>query len=138
LTSADPTTDQELNAIRERIDLDLGAKLIAFGLRMASAALESGAADLVKAGVLALTLDKDEVDERDVYVALAVLYDAGSRLHLAVDDMFRSATAHATCLRRSVIEDGFLKGPEYMKSLSSMGVTLQESPSGFVYKVAML
>ena len=138
LTTAERTTEQDSNQIRERINLNLSAKLVAFSLRMASSALHSRASEFIEAGVLALTLDKDEIDDRDVYIALAVLNDAGSRLGLAMDDIFRSATTHATSRRRSVIENGFVEGPAYMRSLSSMGVTLQESPDGLVYKVSML
>ena len=122
-------SDDEATAIRERVNLDLGAKLVAFAIRMASAALQNNATDMVESGVVALTLDDDVLDDRDVYVALAVLDDAGRRLSVATDEVILRATKHATPRRQAVIERGFVEGPKYMRSLTSMGVELQDDNS---------
>lgn len=137
LASTDMMVENQIGAVRERVDFDLGAKLIAFSLRMASAAIRVRSAEFIKAGAVALTLDKDQLDERDVYVALAVLYHAGTRLCLAVDEIIQAAAVQATPRRRSAIESGFLGGPGYMKCIRSMGVELQESSDGVIYKVSM-
>lgn len=127
-------SDSERVVIRERVDSDLGAKLVAFSIRMATAALQNNWADLVKAGVLALTLDDNVLDDRDIYVALAVLNDAGTRLSIPTDDVFVNATKHATTRRQAAIGKGFVDGPKYMRSLSSMGVQLKED---HIYSVSM-
>ena len=133
LATANPIAEDDLNAIRDRIDLDLGAKLIAFSLRMASAAVKQESHDFITAGAAALTLDNDEIDDRDIYVVMAVLHDAGSRLDLAMEDVFRLAATHATSRRQAVL-NGFNSGPDYMKSLSSMGVQIQDDDT---YTVSM-
>lgn len=129
-------SEDETTEIRERVNSvsDLGAKLVAFSIRMATAALQNDSVDLVKAGVVALTLDDNVLDDRDIYVALAVLNDAGTRLSVATDEVFLEATMHATPRRQAAIGKGFVEGPKYMRSLSSMGVELQDDN---IYSVNM-
>jgi len=137
LSDKEVTTPETVHAVRACIDYDLGARLIAFSLRMASAALQFGSAELVTAGTVALALDDDQVDERDVWLCLAVLHDAGSRLQQDMNSILQHAASLATPRRRLAILNAFGEGPEYMRSLSSMGVELRRSPAGPVYVVRM-
>src|SRR5688572_30627389 len=80
LPSVDSLTQRDWSDVRTRVDLDLAAKLVAFSMRMAATAVSTGDEGFLKAGVLALVLDNDELDPRDVYTVLAILHDASTRL----------------------------------------------------------
>ena len=129
--------ESERTTIRSRINVDLAAKLAALGLRMATMALRKRDRSYLLAGAVALTLDADVLDPRDVYLVLAVLFDAGTRLSYPLDDTLKTVARHGTPRREKVIVDGFVLGPDYMKSIESMGVDLEETPQGPVYKVRL-
>jgi hypothetical protein len=126
-----------LSEARSRIDLNLAARLIAFSLRQSTMAVRSRDCKHIKAGTLSLILDDDLLDIRDVYLALAVLGDASVRIECPFDEIFRVAASLATSQRSAVITNGFLAGPNYVRSIRSMGVELRETNEGLVYVVNM-
>jgi hypothetical protein len=136
LMALDARNDGDLRKVRGQIRLELTAKLIALSLRMASNAVQSRCFDFVGAGARALVLDDDVADSRDILLCLAVLHDAGSRLKGDMTSVLCEVSKLATTQRGSVIES-FLNGPDYMKSLTSMGVDLIGSSHGPGYKVRL-
>ncbi len=87
-------------AVRATVDSRLAAKLNAFALRMASGALRDVDDSYLLPGAVAMALDADVADARDVYLALAVLSDAAARLSSKFDDVIRRVSHCATPLRR--------------------------------------
>jgi hypothetical protein len=122
-------------AIRREVDLKLSAKLLAFAVRMASAAAREGEDHFLKSGFMALVLDNNVIDERDIYLVACILGDAAHRLGVSVDAMIRSTALFATNERSTILRNGFLRGPSYMRSLKSMGVELIDTPDGLAYRV---
>lgn len=120
-------------AVRAQVGSDLAAKLGAFGLRMASIGLQERKASYLRSGVIAFALDRDVLDPRDVYVILATLSDAAMRISSPLDDTIKQVSRCCTTQRAKIMIDGFLSGPDYMRSLTSMGVELQCFGSEEVY-----
>lgn len=127
----------ERHAVRSGIDSKLAARLAAFSLRMATNAVGSRNESYLISGALVLTMDNDVLDPRDVYVVLAVLSDAGDRLSLRFDETLRSVANLATAQRQTVIVNGFVQGPSYMRNLKSMGVEFEEAQFGPKYRVRL-
>jgi hypothetical protein len=127
-------TPSEWQAIRARVDKRLAGKLLTFAFRMASRALQAKNEGLIYSGVVAIILDNDLLDPRDIYMVSSVLFDAGERIGVPPDGSFRRATQFATERRRNVIVKGFLSGPPYMKAIKSMGMYLVEEGSLAYYQ----
>lgn len=127
--------DDAWQQARTLIDLDLAAKLAAFSMRMAAAAVDSGDCSLLKSGIIAIALDKDVLDPRDVYTMLTILHDAATRLSAPFEEMCRCVAPFATTQRAQIILDGFLSGPEYMRSLRSMGVEFVQTDNTAFYRM---
>ncbi len=125
--------ESERAAIRERINSRLAAKLAAFALRMGAMALRERSVAKLRSGAIALTLDADVLDYRDVYRTLAVLCDAASRISAPFDEMMEQVAHHATSERASII-NGYLLGPDYMRSIKSMGISLRDTAAGPMYE----
>ncbi len=120
-------------AVRTRVSADLAAKLAAFSLRMASIGLQERKHLYLHSGVIAVALDSDLLDPRDVYVVLAALSDAAVRISSPLDDTIKQVSRYCTAQRAKIMVDGFLSGPDYMRSIRSMGIELQRFGSKEVY-----
>jgi hypothetical protein len=108
------------SALREKAVLETAAKLLAYSLRMATLAVRSQSVSAISWGTMALVVDPDLLDIRDVYRVLCALHDAAGRLDADPSGPMRECALFATPSRRSSITDGFLRGPDYMKNLASM------------------
>jgi len=115
-------TDADWKYVRTLVNLNLSAKLQGFCMRMAGLAVGTRQAGFLLAGLIALILDDDVLDPRDVYSLLAILNDASGRIAAPFERYCQLAARSATPLRSRLILEGFLAGPDYMKSLESMGV----------------
>jgi len=122
---------ESCKAIREHMSEECFAKILAFSLRMAGAAVRKRESQYIRAGVNSLALDDDLIDPRDVYLVSSVLFDAASRLSQNPEMFFSRAIELASLTRSNLLQTGFLAGPSYMKSIQSMGVELLEDSDDF-------
>lgn len=103
--------------------LDAG-EFAAFAVRCASFAVQSRDVAKLRPGAMALMIDAESLDPRDLVRALAVLNDASARLGV---DPFRDIVGpllgSATESRRKLIE-GFFFHPDSVQKIESMGYEL--------------
>jgi len=87
-------------------------------------AVQTNEAEDLRHGALALVIDADVLDPRDLYGALGVLYEAATRLGI---DIFRQVIAPvieiATASRRKLIRDFFFH-PEIEQSIGKLGAEI--------------
>ncbi len=126
--------EQARKRIREMVSLELAAKFLTFSLRIATFSIRTSNLEFILSGALALVVDDDLLDFRDVLRVTCVLYDAGVRLKCKPDAFLQRAAAVATPMRSSLLRENFLGGPDYMKSIRSMGFEAVDGPDGFYYK----
>jgi hypothetical protein len=120
-------------SIREIIDGNLSAMLLVFSMKMATFAVRARDERGILCGLLAIVLDNDKMDGRDIIGLCCILHDAASRIGIRADTIFERAAQFATPSRRSQLFS-FLEGESYQKSLTSMGVEYLTSTFGCYYK----
>lgn len=124
--------EAERLTVRAQIDLDLATKLNAFATRMAAAAVNTRRVTFLIAAIRALALDDNVREDRDVAYTLAVMFDAGTRIHEPVADMIQASCKFATP-RRARLFQAFLDAPSEVRLLKSMGYEFREGPEGGEY-----
>jgi hypothetical protein len=121
--------------VRDGVNYALAYTLFGLSIRMASAAVRQSNSFLLWPAILALILDKDYLDPRDVYVALTVLWDASARLGTQAEEVIGRASKIATAQRARVL-DAYLGAGDFVRSLKSMGVDLINTVDGPHYAQA--
>jgi hypothetical protein len=99
---------------------------------MATAALRTTSAEHVVQGLMALVLDDEYLDYRDILTDATVLYDASLRVKIGPDDLFARCAQFAAPKRRALLVD-YLRPPGYTKSIASKGVKLIDTVEGPAY-----
>jgi hypothetical protein len=126
----------------ERIDLariftDKHALLLdAFAIRMASLAVRQGSSEPIAWGLVALTLDCGQFDDRETVPAVVTLYDAALRIEVDSKELFENAAAVARkyCGR---LVDHLLKFhdlPSHARNLDAARMTPSADVDGFRYE----
>lgn len=121
-----PTLDPaDREAVRGSLKDQLEAsELSTFSIRCASFAVQASDATYLRPGILALLVDADALDPRDVVRTLGVLNDAASRLGVSLfPDVITPLIKSATPARRKLIEDFFFH-PDSIRNLKSLGFEL--------------
>jgi hypothetical protein len=126
-------TSHEWSEIRTSIDQHLAGMLLVYGMRMATLSVREGNPIRVSHGLMALVLDQDLLDQRDVLCDAALLYDASTRLNVSPEALFRRSANYASSQRSSLLLQ-YLTAPDYMKSAESMGFDVVTTEEGFTYK----
>jgi len=116
---------KEREAVRATLTDQFDAsELVTFAVRCGSFAVQRNDMKHLRFGLLALLVDADALDPRDVVRSLGVLNAAAARLNV---DLFRGIAAllleSATPARRKLIEDFFLH-PDGVRNLKSLGYEL--------------
>lgn len=119
--------------IRASIDQLLAGNLLVYGMRMAFLSVRSKKELGIWHGLMALVLDNDLLDYRDVLTIATLLYDGATLLGVCPDGLFQRAMLHATT-RRSELLKGYLTAPSFTKSVESKGFERRGSGQDFVYE----
>ena len=133
LSELEFANERDWNSIRSHLDVEIAARLLTLSLRMATLAVREKHTAYLPTAATALILDRDLLDARDVLRATCVLWDAAHRVGTSIAPTLKQAAIRATPLRSRVLTS-FLEGPDYMKSLRSMGFEAVSGPEGFLYK----
>jgi len=128
-------SDEERTKVRARLGRHWPVKLLAYAMRMAILAVRNNDNASLCVGAMALVVDDNRLDDRDVLRVLSVLHDAGIRIGAAPDAIIARVGRFATRERSSLFRS-FLDGPRYMKSIHSMGFEAEGAADTFVYRVS--
>lgn len=126
-------SDQDWRELRTLVDLELGAKLLKYGLRLATVAVRRTSRRYVYAGAAGITFDQDRLDFRDVCRTLGVLYDAGVRINGDPDSIFTELSAYATPSRARYFKDWLIIG-QRVDRLDAMGMEAAMTADGILYR----
>ncbi len=126
-------TAGELKALRGSVDLHLAVLLSRFARRMASAAVYMRKDDFIQSALVAVSLDNDLLDDRDVYRTGALILDSIRRRKLDASLMLDKYLKSATDRRRSLLARQWRTAPEYMRSLRAMKFRIVEDETEFTY-----
>ena len=127
-------SEEECKAVRAGIVLEVAARLLTYGMRMAMYAVRTAKVEHIEHGLMGLVMDEDLLDDRFVLMIASVLYDAAVRIGVNPADLFQRTVRFATTNRSDLLL-GYLAGPDYMKSVNSMGFEIVGTPKEFVYQV---
>jgi hypothetical protein len=129
-------TPEQRTFILSSIDQKLGSKLQGFGFRMATLAVRLSSEELVQLALTAHSIDDlASGDVRDELCLLAVLVDAARRVGADPVALFRKAAEDAPPASARLFR-GFVRDPDQIASLGSMGFRAVEGPDGIRYRQA--
>jgi hypothetical protein len=128
-----PTGD--LGVLRESIDLHMAVLLNQYARRMANATVRKQNNKLVECALIAVSLDKDLLDDRDLYRTSTLIIDCIRRRHLNLDPIscFDAHLVLATENRRAFLKWHLTTAPDFMRSLRSMGFGVIGNENDFKY-----
>ena len=123
--------DQDWTELRSFVDYNYAWQLRTYAARMATLAVREKDSTFVRYGLLALVLDNDLQDYRDVLIVCSVIYDAATRIGENPEGLFHRVARLAAPRRKGLLE-GFVVHP---RSVESMGFHITEEPNeGFIYR----
>jgi hypothetical protein len=123
----------ELKILRASIDLHLAVLLNRYARRMASAAVCKKKNELVQCALIAISLDNNLLDERDVYRTGALIIDCIRRRNLDPTLCFDNDLAIAHENRRALLTRQLKTAPQYMRSLQAMKFGVVGTETDFTY-----
>ena len=118
--------------MREAVDYFVMCRLLLLSMRLSSAAVQRMCAELLFPAALALTLDNDIADPRDVYMALAIICNASARVGVDADQIITGASKCGTP-ERAALMVGYLREADYVRSLRGVGVEFVDGTEGGHY-----
>lgn len=113
-------SDRELLELRSRVDLELASLLLTYAGRNAILAVRDHDKQRLRDAAMALTVDADRLDYRDILVTATLVYDAATRIGEDPEMIFRQTLTYATPDRKRLISE-WLRAPEFTKSIQSKG-----------------
>ena len=120
--------------LRSRVDASLAGLLLVYSMRMSILAVRHREKHRLYDAAMGLVIDNDLLDYRDVLTVACLIYDAATRIGIDPSMPIRDAMTHATLARRNLLE-GYLTGPSYTKSITSMGFEALKTKHGFTYQM---
>lgn len=126
-------TETELTKLRESVDLQLAVLLNRFSRRMANAAVSLKDDALVRCALIAISLDHNLLDERDLFRTGTLILDCCRRRGLEPKLLFTTFLAGATENRQALLLRQISTAPDYMRSLRAMKLGVVQTDDEFKY-----
>lgn len=126
-------TERESRKIRDAVDLQLAVLLSRFSRRMANAAVTLSDEALVRIALVAISLDQDLLDERDLYRTGALILDCCGRIGCTPEVLYSDCLTAASENRKALLVRQLQTAPGYMRSLRAMKFSVVQSESQFKY-----
>ena len=102
-------SDEDWMTVRAEISQIETYYLWTYAIRMAEIAVRRNEDCFIRFGLMALIVDDNKLDRRDVYTALALLLDSAKRLSCETDTMFEKIGSLGTAERSQIIIEYYRK-----------------------------
>ncbi len=125
--------NSDLCRLRAGVDSNMGDAICVYAARMASLAIRNHEAQIVVGGMIALALDDDIVDYRDVLASLCLLCDASQRL-MRFDPESINAILQLATPKRSRLLRRYVNSRVGVTTPEMMGFVPTGEGSSFLYR----
>lgn len=133
LPSVRGLSEKEIANVHAFVDLHLAVLLNRFSSRMVNAAISLNDDALVECAIVALSLDRDLLDQRDVCRTGALIIDCCNRCGLTSKSLYMNYLTSATESRKALLLRQCSTAPGYMRSLRAMKFGVVHSRGKFKY-----
>ena len=129
--------NQEWCELRQYVSLEVAAKFLAYGLRMASLAIHLQSSEPIRWALMGLAIDNSQLDARDVFCVLCALNDASVEIGESLSEIKEKCGISVASCGITTALSQFLESPAYTRNLRSMGIAKVQQNDDIWYQAIL-